>query len=100
LTDDFATFYPRHDGSRVTYICTIRGFLASGTSTLTIGLRVNGILVKSTQDVIISNHAGGTYSFMYSELPKGLSRTVGISFSSTSANFTLLGAEILAMEMV
>lgn len=100
LTDDFANFYPLHDGSRVTYICVIRGYLAFGTSTLTLGLRVNGSLVKSTQDLAASNYAGGTYVFVYSELPKGLARTVGISYSSTSANFNLSGVEIYAVETV
>lgn len=98
LTSDFATFYPRSEGSRVTYFCVIRGTLALGTSTLTLGLRVNNVLVKSTQDVTVSNVAGGAYAFMYTETPKGLTRAVGISFSSTSANFTLLGAEVYVIE--
>ena len=98
LTSDFATFYPRSDGSRVTYFCVIRGLLANGISTLTMGLRVNGILVKSSQDAASSNLAGGTYTFMYSELPKGANRSVGISFSSTGANFTLFGAEVYVIE--
>lgn len=100
LTSDFATFYPKHDGSRVVYFCVIRGFLSSGTSTLTMGLRVNGVAVKTSQDVVSSNSAGGTYTFMFSETPKGLSRNVGISFSSSSANFNLLGSEIYAIETV
>lgn len=98
LDSDFATFYPRSEGSRVTYFCVIRGYLSLGTSTLTIGLRVNGVLVKSTQDTAVSGTAGGSYTFMYTETPKGLARAVGISFSSTSANFNLLGAEIYAIE--
>jgi hypothetical protein len=35
---------------------------------------------------------------MYSELPKGANRSVGISFSSTGANFTLFGAEVYVIE--
>lgn len=100
LTSDFATFYPRSEGSRVTYFCVIRGYLSLGTSTLTLGLRVNNILVKSTQDVVVSNTAGGAYTFMYTETPKGLTRPVGISFSSTGANFNLLGVEVYVIETV
>lgn len=98
LTDDFATLYPRHDGSKVTYLCIIRGTLASGTSTLNLNLRVNSTVVKTVTTQAISNATGGSYVLAYTENPKGLSRPLGISFSSSSANFTLDGVEIIAIE--
>lgn len=100
FADNFAFFFPRSDTSRVSYICTVRGTLALGTSTLTVNLRINDVNVQSAQDVAISNVAGGTYTFLFTETPKGLTRSVGISFSSTSADFTLSGVEVIATETV
>lgn len=100
LEDDFATFHPRSEGSRVTYLCIIRGTLALGTGTLTVRLRVGGVVVKTAQDVVISGTAGGTYVLLYSELPKGMSRNIGISFLSSEPDFTLSGVDILVTETV
>lgn len=98
IVDDFTTFYPRSEGSRVSYICTIRGYLETGTSTLTLTFRVNSVAVKTVSVPVIANNAGGTYTFLYSELPRGLARLIGFSFASTSANFVLQGVEVMATE--
>ena len=101
ITNDFATFYPKHPGSKIVYKFYIRGSSAAGTTSITFNARVNSAVIDSVIEHAAGDRVESPPTLFYQERPEGLDRLIGFSFTTTGGiNYTLDSVDIEVMEIV